>query len=526
MIEDQDEDVLPDEDIKAAVRYWLGNTWTWKQRLDGCLNGLSPGLLREHQETLPDILLDMARPEHVSPQSNRAEEAWSALEYSGYEGWGTGETLTKTIKEMRKIVKEYVDRRMQEVFEPETLGRMPTGHAAPQAIPLPANMTKLSSFIKDWQVDLRQGYDGANAKKSTTAGPYQTDVELFIGLIGDIPVGKITYDIAADFRTKLLALPSNHGKSRTGSLKQELALAKANKTAPRMAMKTVKRHFSGLNSIWRWLVYKKHVPPKIDPFHGHSFPGTKSKKSARDTWSAEDMQRLFSSPEYREADRHSALHWLPLVSLYSGMRLEEMCRLRPSHDLAVRDGIYCFIIQAREGWDPKTEAGARVIPVHSWLLSHGFKTFAQEMKARHAEHIFPELKLKDSKLSAEFSREFSRLKIALGVSKKTAFHSFRHTFRTELESTSHRESHIDAVMGHEGGNSEGRVYTKGVTSAKLKEVVESFSPALDIETLLREPAPEPKPRVRKRDVKSKIAKRILTPPVFDDNGKVIRPRRR
>lgn len=526
MVEEQEEDILSDEDIQAAVRYWLSSSISWQIRLRNNLEGLSPGMLREHHQKLPDMLLDMGRAETASSEQNIIEEAWSALEFSDYTGMARGENLKRTIAVLRSTLKEYVDKRVQEVFLPETVAPVAAGDPARQTPPSSTNLSKLSSFIEDWQIDLRKGYDGAKGKKSTTADPYRKDVELFIGLMGDLPVGKITYEVAADFRKKLLALPSNHGKSRTGSLKQELALARANKTAPRMTMKTVKRHFSGLNSIWRWLVYKRHIPAKIDPFLGHSFPGTKSKKSARDTWSTEDMQRLFSSSEYRQADRNSAMHWLPLISLYSGMRLEEICRLRPHHDLAVRDGIYCFIIQEREGWDPKTEAGARVIPVHSWLMSHGFAAFVQEMKARDAEHLFPELELKRTKLSAGFSRDFSRTKIALSVGRKTAFHSFRHTFRTELESTSHRESHIDAVMGHEGGQSEGRVYTKGVTTAKLQEVVESFSPALDIATLLREPAPQPTPGLRKRTTKPKIAKRVLTPPVFDETGKLIRSRRR
>lgn len=48
--------------------------------------------------------------------------------------------------------------------------------------------------------------------------------------------------------------------------------------------------------------------------------------------------------------------------MYSGMRLEEICGLRPAHDLVTRDGVYCFEIKARPEWDPKTEAGIRLVP--------------------------------------------------------------------------------------------------------------------------------------------------------------------
>jgi integrase len=528
----EDDDVLSDEDVKAAVRHWLGSSALWRHRLDEYLPGLSPASLRTHHEALPDILLNMGKNPDASSEDNLIEEAWTALEYSDYAGWGTGETLAKTKVIFHQTLKEYVDRRVQEVFEPmASSGRSIVGTVDQQSTLIPWNMSLLSTYIQAWQTDIRKGYNGEKLKKPGTANPYKKDVELFIGLMGDLPVSKITHDIASEFRTKLLGLPATHGKSRTGSLKKELLLAKANKSTPRISMKTAKRHFSGLTSMWRWLVHKKHIPAKIDPFLGHSFPGTRSTKSARDAWSSENMRLLFTSHEYQVAHRQSAMHWLPLISLHTGMRLEEICRLRPAHDFAIKDGIYCLVIQEREGWDPKSEAGARVIPVHSWLIDHGLKNLVQSTNAIGSDHLFPELKLEETfpgsgelSLSKGFSRDFSRIKIALGVPLKTAFHSFRHTFRTELESTDHKESHIDAVMGHEPGKSEGRVYIKGVTIRKLQEVVESFTPTLDLSSLLDDavvPAQEP---LRKQRENGKVIKRKLVPPVFDDNGKVVRPR--
>ena len=216
------------------------------------------------------------------------------------------------------------------------------------------------------------------------------------------------------------------------------------------------------------------------------------------------------------------MHWIPLISLYSGLRLEEICRLRPPQDLVTIDGIYCFDIKKRDGWDPKTEAGTRLVPVHSWLLSHGFREFVIRQLANNSEHLFPELLLHKKKLSSTFSRDFSRIKQSIGVRKKTALHSFRHTFRTVLESTDHKESHIDAVMGHEGGGGEGRIYSKGVTTKKLKEVVESFDVISDFATL----ECYDKFGSNRIETKLKRVKKIkLTPPAIDENGSIIRKKR-
>lgn len=520
MLEEEDDEFpLTDDDIRVAVRRWL-DTPPWKQRLK-MVDEMSPGGLRVNHESLPNTLLKMSADEGVSYGDNLGQEANAALEHSEYFDVRSGDRLRRTAAALQDQLREYVDRRMQTVFGQETVATA-TAQAVAVAVETPsappANMTKLSTFIKPWQKDIIAGYNYNKPLGDETTDQYLKTVEMFIALMGDLPVGKITFDTAAEFRELVLQMPAAHGKGGTASPKKELARARADKDLPRVSMKTAKRHFSGMNSVWKWLVHKKHMPMTAQPFSGHSFPGTKANKSARDDWSREDLQRLFTSREYRDASESSALHWLPLISLHSGMRLEEICRLRPAIDILVKDGVTCFNIAKRDGWDPKTEAGTRVIPVHSWLIRHGFMNFVTEQRARGAEHLFsPELALHKGKISSAFSREFSKLKIDLGIGSKTAFHSFRHSFRTVLESTDLKESHIDAVMGHEGGGGQGRTYTKRVTTAKLREVVEAFQPSLELDFLgaAASTAPPPPPKVT-------VKKRKLTPPVLDANGRIVR----
>ncbi|CAN7178605.1 site-specific integrase [Rhizobium sp. LjRoot258] len=522
MLEEEDDEFpLTDDDIRVAVRRWL-DTSPWKQRLK-IVDDMSPGGLRAYHESLPNTLLNMSADDGVSYGDNLSQEANAALDHSEYFDVRSGDRLRRTAAALQDQLREYVDRRMQAVFGQETVAAnsMPTV-AAPAAPPEPAaNMTKLSSYIKDWQKDIIAGYNHSKGLGDETTDQYLKTVQMFIALMGDLPVGKVTFDTAAEFRELVLQMPAAHGKGATESPKKELARAKADKTLPRVTMKTAKRHFSGVNSLWKWLIYKKHIPATVQPFSGHSFPNTKSKKSARDDWSREDLQRLFTSREYRDAPDSSALHWLPLISLHSGMRLEEICRLRPGTDIIARDGIPCFNITARTGWDPKTESGTRLIPIHSWLVQHGFMNFVDQQRSRGAEHLFsPELTLHKGKLSSGFSRQFSKLKIDLGVSSKTSFHSFRHSFRTVLGSTRLQNDHIDAVMGHEGGGSEGRTYTKRFTTDVLREVVETFKSPLELRFLgaaaTNAPPPPPKAAVKKRK---------LTPHVLDANGRIVRGRK-
>jgi integrase len=512
------DETLTDEDFRAAARHWMSQPRI-KQYLKRHVDDLTPGRLKASLKFFPDNLLVTVAPDgDYNERAIMLEEAGDALEDAGFRE--TPESLDLMLDAMRQVLDEYVGKRVRNIFQPE-LDQAPVaipGHPPSQAaFASAASFSKISTFIKPWQRDIVAGYNHNKSVKD--AEQYLKTVELFVGLMGDLPIGKITYDKAADYRAFLLKLPKTHGKGGTATPKQELARAEADKTLPKVAMKTAKRHFSGMNSIWKWLIFKKYVPASPNPFSGHSFPGTKSKKSARDDWSTEDLKRLFTSSTYRDATGGSALHWLPLISLHSGMRLEEICRLRPVSDIIVKDGVPCFDITARDGWDPKSEAGTRIIPVHSWLIKHGLMTFVNEQRSRGAEHLFsPELRLRGKSISTAFSREFSKAKIDLGVGSKTAFHSFRHTFRTVLDSTDLKDSHINAVMGHEGGGGEGSTYTKRVSTAKLKEVVESFHSPLDLSFLDKSASDLSPP-----PLKVQIKKRKLTPPVFDADGKLVRP---
>jgi integrase len=260
----------------------------------------------------------------------------------------------------------------------------------------------------------------------------------------------------------------------------------------RLTMKTAKRHFSALSQLWEWLRPRDHVEKNI--FRGFSFPGTKSKKRLRDDWSEEDLLKLLSSPWYRpEVEREAAQRWLPVIAMFSGLRLEEICRLRPAHDITEVSGVPVFKIQDHpdpEPWSPKSEAGERVVPIHPVLIEMGVLGLAGRRGAEGAKRLFPELRPSgpDLKYGTEFSRRFGKLKEAIGVGEKTVFHSFRHSVRTILGNTDIKDSWIDAVLGHEGGEqSVGiAVYLKRIGVENLKTLVGAISYPDDVMDAVRE----------------------------------------
>lgn len=60
------------------------------------------------------------------------------------------------------------------------------------------------------------------------------------------------------------------------------------------------------------------------------------------------------------------------------MRVEEIARIRPASDVKQTEPIepwgpitYIELLK-HENWQPKTDAGVRIVPIHPWLIEHGF----------------------------------------------------------------------------------------------------------------------------------------------------------
>jgi len=334
-----------------------------------------------------------------------------------------------------------------------------------------------------------RGYSGQ------TAGQTRATLRLWVELMGDPPVASVGGKEAGEFRALLLRLPSSHGKSTGGrgkvrpppvhamtAIERADERERAGKPVERLSMKTTRRHFSTMQQLWKFLLQRGHVTS--NPFAGFSFPGTKAKRSLRDDWAEGDLARLLRSTRLVEAAREGGRDfWLVAIAMWSGMRLEEICRLRPGLDVRREAGVPVFFVQEQEEpapWSPKTEAGERAVPIHRELLRAGLLDHAAARAGQ--ERLVPGLVPQgpDGKLGAGFSRAFSRLKTGLGVGERTVFHSFRHSVSTILrnEEATIREPWIDAVLGHDGdgGKSQGiAVYLKRIGVANLARTVEAIA---------------------------------------------------
>jgi integrase len=183
----------------------------------------------------------------------------------------------------------------------------------------------------------------------------------------------------------------------------------------------------------------------------------------------------------------TARFWLPLLGLFTGARLNELCQLAVE-DVKQEDGII-FLHITNEGEDQrvKTASGRRRIPLHSELLDLGFMVFVQDRRTEGSTQLFPELpKGKDGYFSGGFSKSFSRYLERIGIkTKKTSFHSLRHTFEDACRAATINGEIMDALQGHAEGGQRDR-YGSGYPIGILNDALQRISyPSVDMTRLPR-----------------------------------------
>ncbi|MCP9319093.1 tyrosine-type recombinase/integrase [Acetobacter persici] len=334
---------------------------------------------------------------------------------------------------------------------------------APKAQPL-----MLSGALKRFVLD--SPHASADTKKAT-----QRAVELFLQAFGDAPVSIIGGEKAGAFRDLLFSLPASLGKRKSSLTLEEEAQRAREEGLPTLSGKSVKNHMMRLSALWNQLHQRELVTR--NPWTGWSFEN--GHKTVRRSWTIKELALLASVSWHSTSVPEQAFRLVTLIAAYSGMRLGEICTLR-KEDLQTVDGISCFLIRphAETGWAPKTEAGTRIVPVHSKLIEAG--VLALKEATTNGPYLIAGLETsKQGIRGAALGRAFSLLKTRIGLPAEITFHSFRHTVSTRLRNTDTniREVWIDRLLGHEASHkSQGTTtYLTSISTANLRQTIEAIS---------------------------------------------------
>jgi integrase len=229
---------------------------------------------------------------------------------------------------------------------------------------------------------------------------------------------------------------------------------------------------------------------------------TKKDKRAdeeRDAFSKEDLLKLFHSKRYTDDSFLSPhMFWLPVLGLFTGARLNELCQLAVD-DIEDVEGIWCFNIRPGTDDDPnspftpekkriKNKSSIRSIPIHSLLLDDlRLLDYVQSLRDRGEIRLFPDIPYQHNSYSQYASKWFGRYKKRCGVvavNRKLDFHSFRHTVITCLKYIGVDYQVIAQLTGHTTGSIDLERYGKRYLVEMLKErAVELLDFGIDLSHL-------------------------------------------
>jgi integrase len=180
-------------------------------------------------------------------------------------------------------------------------------------------------------------------------------------------------------------------------------------------------------------------------------------ENPRKPWTDEQIKAFFSLPIYTEFKLPkawkaggAAAYWVPLLGLYTGARVGELCQLRVVDVEEDAAGASIRITEEAEGAAVKTTAGLRVVPVHSELIRLGFLEYVDAMRKAGSDSLWPTLRTREGKPGGFFSAWFGEVrKQVTGVPSVPDFHSLRHTVKTALQEAGIDGDVIDPILGHE-----------------------------------------------------------------------------
>lgn len=208
---------------------------------------------------------------------------------------------------------------------------------------------------------------------------------------------------------------------------------------------------------------------EANPARGTQLKDDRRPREKRREFDAEALKAIFGSPIYAADERPEggageAVYWLPLLALYTGARINELCQLHPQD--VTEEGYTDQKGKARKAWviriehdkakgkRVKTEGSERRIPVHPDLIKLGFVKYAQAQAGKPL--LFSELKPSpvEDAMSGNWGRWFGRyLRKTCGVTdERMTFHSFRHTFKHHMRQSQVPKDVNDALTGHETGD--------------------------------------------------------------------------
>ncbi len=334
----------------------------------------------------------------------------------------------------------------------------------------PANKTLLSDLIETYCEEKKRG----GRWKPKTEDEYRASYTLLLDYFGDVEASTITAQSVASYKKVLMQLPKHHSKGiyEGLSIPQILKLKPDNLLDPT----TINKRLQHASSLFKYAVKEGLVDQ--NHFAEKGIAVNKRDDELRDVWTEAELKILFGSEHFTDGRfRHNYQYWVPLIGLFTGMRLDEICQLY-LEDICEIDGIWCFDVN--DACDKKLKnpkAARRIVPIHSTLIEKNLLRYCEALQNAGEQRLFPEIQRRRDGYGQTVSKWFGRYREKLGLKRSADeanldFHSFRHTATNEWKQRDVEHAKIQQLIGHQDESITTGRYGKRYSVDKLKPVIE------------------------------------------------------
>lgn len=361
------------------------------------------------------------------------------------------EQAIAAVNRLLDIIDAAIERRPRDTL---SAGLQSTRITSPAAVApvIPRNYTyhSLDVLFSKWELERK------NAVRTIVA--VQLAVDRFKELVGDLPVEGITKKHVVKFKDELIS---------TGKTAQ-----------------TARYSLTVFGGLLEFALGQDWIA--VNPTRGVTVEVKETGRAQRIAFLESSLNAIFASDLYTKRAKPKGAagetsYWLPLLGLFTGARIEELCQMSPED---VREESYrdeagkqhkCWVmvlLDEGEGQNLKNAGSRRRFPIHTELLSRGFIEY---VKSRSAESLlFPLKPNKYGRKSAAWSTWWHRkLRSEWGVTdSRQVFHSFRHSFKDICRECGIDKGIRDAIQGHA---EKGAAGSYGGEFYPLRPLVEAMS---------------------------------------------------
>lgn len=313
-----------------------------------------------------------------------------------------------------------------------------------------------------------------------SAGRWKEDTEsraidsfsLFLDIVGDMPCNALSRQHGRMYRDSLLRVPANrHKKPKYRNLTTRQLLKQKIPKTHLLKKRSVNLILKWVSGCFDWGIREGIIgqnPVKgLEVSENDSVPyrafndGEITKLYSH---------HLFTDPDCPRRELKTYKFWTPLLGMFTGARLGELCQLRVSDVKKTRSGVWYLSIKDEEADQRvKTKNSIRKTPISQTLIDLGFLEYFSLVKASGNDMLFPDLKKGPRGWQQYPSSQFARMldQAGLGDRKGLCFHSFRKNAVDQLAVHTRKDSVVSAVVGH---SQRGMTFSRYFSEYPLEEL--------------------------------------------------------